>query len=96
MGIFNALFDTTFLVTLAVGILALATMATLVLPMIERGGLDDRLKSASKRREELRARHHALLNAKRGSLRLEPSNLMNSVLDKFNTRQTNCRLYAAG
>src|SRR3954466_4031652 len=83
MGIFNALFDTTFLVTLAVGILAFATIATLVLPMMERGGLDDRLKSVSKRREELRARHHAQLNAKRGSLRVEPSNLMKSVLDKF-------------
>jgi tight adherence protein C len=83
MGIFNALFDKTFLVTLAVGILAFATIATLVLPMMEKGGLDDRLKSVAKRREELRARHHAQLNAKRGSLRVEPSNLMKSVLDKF-------------
>jgi tight adherence protein C len=83
VGIFEALFDTTFLVTLAVGIFAFATIATLVIPMMERGGLDDRLKSVSKRREELRARHHAQLNAKRGSLRVEPSNLMKSVLDKF-------------
>ena len=83
VGIFEALFDKTFLVTMAVGILAFATIATLVLPMMDKGGLDDRLKSVAKRREELRARHHAQLNAKRGSLRVEPSNLMKSVLDKF-------------
>src|SRR3954468_20715775 len=83
VGFLEILFDKTFLVTLAVGILAFATIATLVLPMMEKGGLDDRLKSVSKRREELRARHHAQLNAKRGSLRVEPSNLMKSVLDKF-------------
>jgi len=79
----NALFDPTFLVTLFVGIFAFATIATLVVPMMERGGLGDRLKSVSKRREELRARHHAQLSAKRGSLRVEPSTLMKNVLDKF-------------
>ena len=83
MGIFEALFDQTFLVTLGVGILAFATIATLVIPMMEKGGLDDRLKSVAKRREELRARHHAQLNSKRTALRVEPSNLMKSVLDKL-------------
>jgi tight adherence protein C len=83
IGVFNLLFDRSFLVTLTVGILAFATIATLLLPMMERGGLDDRLKSVAKRREELRARHHAQLNTKRGSLRVEPSNLMKSVLDRF-------------
>ena len=82
-GLINTLFDATFLVTLFVGIFAFATIATLVLPLMERGGLDDRLKSVSKRREELRARHHAQLNAKRGSLRVEPSTIMKNVLEKF-------------
>jgi tight adherence protein C len=82
-AIFNALFDSTFLVTLAVGIFSFATIATLVIPLLEKGGLDDRLKSVAKRREELRAKHHAALNAKRASLRVEPSTLMKSVLDKF-------------
>ena len=82
-GLLNTFFDPTFLVTLFVGIFAFATIATLVLPLMERGGLDDRLKSVSKRREELRARHHAQLSARRGSLRVEPSTLMKSVLDKF-------------
>ena len=83
MNIFNALFDSTFLATMAAGIFAFATIATLVLPLMEKGGLSDRLKSVAKRREELRARHHAQLNAKRGSLRVEPSTLMKSVLDKL-------------
>ena len=82
-GLINILFDPTFLVTLFVGIFAFATIATLVLPLMERGGLDDRLKSVAKRREELRARHHAQLNARRGALRVEPSTMMKNVLDKF-------------
>src|SRR6185312_6776146 len=83
IGLFNLLFDKTFLATLVAGVLAFATIATLVIPMMEKGGLDDRLKSVSKRREELRVRHHAQLNAKRGSLRVEPSTLMKNVLDRF-------------
>jgi tight adherence protein C len=82
-SIMNLLFDKSFLVMMVVAILSFATIATLVLPMMERGGLDDRLKSVAKRREELRAKHHAALNAKRGSLRVEPSSLMKSVLDRF-------------
>ena len=83
IGLFNLLFDKSFLITMVAGILSFATIATLVLPLLEKGGLDDRLKSVSKRREELRARHHAALNAKRGSLRVEPSTWMKSVLDRF-------------
>ena len=83
LGLFNLLFDKTFLATLVVAILSFATVATLVMPLLERGGLDDRLKSVAKRREELRAKHHAALNAKRGSLRVESSTFMKSVLDKF-------------
>src|ERR1700754_255836 len=81
--IINLLFDKDFLAMLFVGILAFATVVTLGVPLLERNGLDDRLKSVAKRREELRARHHAQLNAKRGSLRVEPSKLMKTVLDKF-------------
>src|SRR5471030_2919326 len=79
----NLLFDKSFLVTLFVGILAFATVVTLGVPLLENNGLGDRLNSVAKRREELRAKHHAALNAKRGSLRIEPSNMMKSVLDKF-------------
>lgn len=82
-GVLNILFDKTFLATAAAAILAFATIVTLGLPLIERDGLGDRLKSVSRRREELRARHHASLNAKRASLRVAPSTLMKSTLDRF-------------
>jgi len=77
------LFDQTFLITLAVGILAFATIVTLGIPYLEGSGLDDRLKTVSRRREELRAKHHAALSAKRGSLRVEPTSYMKATLDKF-------------
>jgi tight adherence protein C len=81
--LFVLLFDKTFLVTFFVAILAFATVVTLVLPLLERGGLNERLKNVSARREELRARHHAALNAKRGSLRTEPVSYMKATLDRF-------------
>jgi len=81
--IINLLFDKDFLAMLFVGILAFATVVTLGVPLLERNGLDDRLKSVARRREELRARHHAALNAKRGSLRIEPSAMMKATLDRF-------------
>jgi len=81
--IINLLFDKNFLITAFVGILAFATIVTLGVPMLERGGLDDRLKTVAKRREELRARHHAALSAKRGALRIEHNTMMKAVLDRF-------------
>src|SRR5580698_7794645 len=81
--IMDLLFDKNFLVTFFVGILAFATVVTLGLPLLERDGLDDRLKTVARRREELRARHHAALNAKRGSLRVEPTSYMKATLDRF-------------
>lgn len=81
--LFVLLFDKTFLVTFFVAILAFATVVTLVLPLLERSGLNERLKNVSARREELRARHLAALNAKRGSLRTEPVSYMKATLDRF-------------
>ncbi|HKY19122.1 MAG TPA: type II secretion system F family protein, partial [Rhizomicrobium sp.] len=82
-AIMNLLFDKNFLVTLFVGILAFATVVTLGVPYLERNGLEDRLKTVARRREELRAKHHAALNAKRGSLRVEPTSYMKATLEKF-------------
>jgi tight adherence protein C len=79
----NLLFDKSFLITLFVGILAFATVVTLGVPLLENNGLDDRLKSVARRREELRTKHHAALNAKRGSLRVEPTSYMKATLDRF-------------
>jgi tight adherence protein C len=83
VGVLTILFDKTFLATAAAALFAFATIVTLGLPLVERDNLSDRLKSVAQRREELRARHHAALNAKRGSLRVEPSTLMKSTLDRF-------------
>jgi len=82
-NLMNLLFDKSFLITLFVGIFAFATVVTLGIPLLETNGLDDRLKSVAKRREELRARHHATLNAKRGALRVEPTSYMKATLDRF-------------
>ncbi len=81
--VMNLLFDQNFLVTAFVSILAFATVVTLGVPFLEGGGLDERLKSVARRREELRTKHHAALNAKRGTLRVEPTSYMKATLDRF-------------
>jgi tight adherence protein C len=81
--VMNLLFDKSFLIALFVSILAFATVVTLGVPWLEGGGLDERLKTVARRREELRAKHHAALNAKRGTLRVEPTSYMKATLDRF-------------
>ena len=83
VGIFEILFDKTFLATALAALFAFATIVTLGLPLVERDGLGQRLKSVAERREELRARHHAALNAKRGALRVEPTSYMKNTLDRL-------------
>ena len=83
VGILDILFDHTFLATVVAGILAFATIVTLGLPLVEGDALGARLKSVAARREELRARHHAALNAKRGALRVEPTSYMKNTLERF-------------
>ncbi len=96
------LFDRNFLTTLFVAVLAFATVVTLGIPFLERNNLDDRLKSVARRREELRARHQAALNARRGSLRVEPVGYMKKTLEKFRlstvleSENTRSKLAAAG
>jgi tight adherence protein C len=82
----DLLFDPAFLATLAAAIFAFATIVTLGLPLAERDGLGQRLKNVAERREELRAKHHAALNAKRGSLRVEAVGsvkLMKGFVERF-------------
>src|SRR6201996_1972313 len=83
VGIFEVLFDKTFLATALAGLLVFATIVTLGLPLAERDSRGARLKSVAERREELRARHHAALNAKRGALRIEPTSYMKNTLERF-------------
>jgi len=83
VGILEILFDKTFIATACAAIFAFATIVTLGLPLATRDGLGARLKAVSQRREELRAKHLAALNAKRGSLRNAPVGYMKSTLDRF-------------
>jgi tight adherence protein C len=83
----DLLFDPAFLATLAAAIFAFATIVTIGLPLAQRDGLGQRLKNVSMRREELRAKHHAALNAKRGSLRVEAVGsvkFMKGIVERFN------------
>jgi tight adherence protein C len=82
IGFLNILFDKMFLATALGAIFAFATIVTLGLPLIERDSLGARVKLVAQRREELRAKHHAAL-AQRGSLRVAPSNMMKSTLERF-------------
>jgi tight adherence protein C len=87
IDLFDLLFDPRFLVTLFVAIFAFATIVTLGMPLLERDTLGRRLKSVSERREELRARHHAALNAKRGALRGEAvgsTKVIKQIVERFN------------
>ncbi|HEY0107454.1 MAG TPA: type II secretion system F family protein [Rhizomicrobium sp.] len=83
VGFLDILFDPTFDATLAAAIFAFATIATLGLPLANRDGLGQRLKAVAQRREELRVKHLAALNAKRGALRSQPVGYMKSTLDRF-------------
>lgn len=83
----DLLFDPRFIVTSVAAVLAFATIVTLGLPMLERDTLGRRLKSVSERREELRARHKAALNAKRGGLRTEAvgsAKMVKDFVERFN------------
>ncbi len=82
-GIFEILFDKTFIATLIAAIFAFATIVTFGMPLANRDGLGARLKAVSQRREELRAKHLAALNAKRGALRSTPVGYMKTTLDRF-------------
>ena len=84
---FDLLFDPRFLVTVAAGILAFATIVTLGMPLLERDTLGRRLKAVSERREELRARHKETLGGRKGTaLRSDPvgsAKLIKQISDRF-------------
>ncbi len=86
-GLMDLLFDYNFLATMAAAVLAFATIVTLGIPLLERDALGDRLKAVARRREELRARHHAALNAKRPGLRSEAvgtTKVIKKLVERFN------------
>ncbi len=82
LGVFNLLFDPTFVITSIAGMFAFATVVTLGTPLLDRNKLGARMKAVSERREELRQRHHASLN-KRNTLRSEPVSFMKSTVERL-------------
>ncbi len=81
VGIFNILFDRTFLITAITAIFAFATIVTFGLPLLDRQSLGTRMKAVSERREELRAKHLATLNKR--SLRSEPLTFMKQTVERL-------------
>ena len=82
VGILNILFDRNFLVTAVVAVACFATIVTFGLPLLEGRSLSTRMKAVSEKREELRAKHHAAMNAKR-TLRSDPHAFMKQTVDRF-------------
>ena len=89
VGIFNILFDTTFLVTMVAGILAFATIVTLGLPMLERNSSATAHESGvASGARNCAQRHHAALNAKRGTLRSRARvSFMKATVERFKLSQ---------
>ena len=86
-AVIDILYQPGFFAMLAAAILAFATIVTLGIPMLEKDSLGSRLKAVAQRREELRARHHAALNAKRPGLRVEvagSTKLIKQLVERFN------------
>ena len=85
MDLVQFLTDPDNLLTAFVGVVCFATLATLVLPMMNRSSLEGRLKSVANRREELRRRSREEM-AKRGSgssLRQTDEGLYRKVVDRL-------------
>ncbi len=85
MDLVQFLTDPDNLLTAFVGVVCFATIATLVLPMMNRSSLEGRLKSVANRREELRRRSREEM-AKRGSgssLRQTDEGLYRKVVDRL-------------
>src|ERR1700742_2564217 len=82
IGFLNVFFNRDFLVTVIVAVAAFATIVTFGLPLLEGRTLNSRMKAVSEKREELRAKHHAALNAKR-TLRTDPHAFMKQTVDRF-------------
>ncbi|MBI1238505.1 MAG: type II secretion system F family protein [Alphaproteobacteria bacterium] len=83
LGIFNLLFDQSFVVTALASVAAFATILTLGLPYLESDRLNARLKSVATRREELRRAQREALS-KKSTLRSTPVGFMKRTVDQLN------------
>src|SRR5579871_405727 len=100
VGIFNALFDLRFDITVLSALIAFATIVTFGIPYLERNALGSRMKAVAERREELRRKHHEAL--KQRGLRSEPLSFIKQTVEKLklsrivDAEETRERLARAG
>ena len=87
MDLARTLTDPGNLIAVAVAVVVFATILTLALPMLNRGGLDQRMKSVAQRRDELRRRsRQALARDREGNLRHVDEGFLKRVVDKLNLK----------
>ncbi|MBB4009664.1 type II secretion system F family protein [Allorhizobium taibaishanense] len=92
------------LIAVLVAIAVLATLYTLISPLLERNDLNQRMKAVSSERDLIRARERARMNGEgsRGSLRSTENSSARKIVERFNLRKalvdekTVDRLKAAG
>lgn len=98
------IFDSQFLLTIAVAIAAAAAILTFAMPLLETDTLGKRMKSVAVERDKIRAREREKLtqSKSKGSLRSEPKAFMRQMVENFDlkkwlgTEEAKSRLAMAG
>jgi len=81
----RTLTDPANLIAAAVFVIVMATVLTIVLPMLSKGDLDKRMKNVAVRRDELKRRsRQAMARDKEGNLRHADEGLAKNVVEKLN------------
>jgi tight adherence protein C len=83
MSIVDTLTDPHNLVAAATAVIVFATIVTIAQPLFIRSGLENRLKSVSTRREELRRKSREALANKGGALRQTDEGLYKKVVERL-------------
>ncbi len=83
--------DPSFIMAALVSIAVFATLFTLMIPYLEKGDLEARMKSVALERDEIRARERARLNAEQGrgakaSLRTQHNTSLRDIVERLNLR----------
>jgi tight adherence protein C len=82
--------DPTLIIAVLVALAVFATLYTLVMPMLERGDLNKRMRAVSTERDQIRARERARLNADaqgKASLRANNNQSVRQLVERFNLRK---------
>ncbi|MBR0557442.1 type II secretion system F family protein [Ciceribacter sp. L1K23] len=83
--------DPATIVAVLVAIAVFGTLYTVLIPYLEKGDLDKRMRAVSTEREQIRARERARMNADtgagRGSLRATNNQSVRQIVERFNLRK---------